>query len=188
KTTITDPLDRTREFDQYRGSPTLTVPADTFTAIFSVSGAAVNATTYSYDGHAQQSGVIDAQGKAWTSTFDLLGQATSRTDPDGGTTTNIRYDGNGKRLESTDARGTTISFTYDALGRRTGKYASAVAAQAPSNQLAKWVYDSSDTAIVRMKFAIGHETTSVAYWNGSAYTKQQKNFNVFGESTGVTIT
>jgi RHS repeat-associated protein len=39
-----------------------------------------------------------------------------------------------------------------------------------------------------MQFAIGKNTSETAYWNHQAYTIQQKNFNIFGESTGETVT
>jgi hypothetical protein len=35
---------------------------------------------------------------------------------------------------------------------------------------------------------IGHQTGSAAYWNGASYTKQEKGFDVFGNSLGVTVT
>src|SRR5262249_4128433 len=133
----------------------------------------------------------EASGPTWSNTFNLLGQVISRTDPDAGATTGIQYDGVGNLTQSTDARGKTVSFTYDAVGRKTGEYLSTVAGQIAGpagNQLSAWVYDNSNNAIANMTNPKGHLTTSQSFWNGNTYTNQQKNFNVFGETLGATIT
>ena len=104
------------------------------------------ATQYVFDKTGHQTDVKNlATGDDWKTGYNLLGQATSKTDPDAGTTT-IAYDAAGNITQTTDARGKTISYTYDALNRKTGEYAATVAAQAPANQLASWVYDNSNNA------------------------------------------
>jgi RHS repeat-associated protein len=185
--TLADPFGRTTELDQYTTAPTLTTPANTFTGIWSLTGGTTTATTYGYDGHGNQATVTDAQTHTWTSTFNLLGQATSKADPDAGTST-LAYDNNANLTQATDSRGKTVSYTYDPLNRKTGRYAATVAAQSASNMLASWVYDNSNTAVSAMTNPIGHLTTSTAYWGGAAYTTQANGFNVFGEPTGETIT
>ncbi|MEV4757823.1 polymorphic toxin-type HINT domain-containing protein [Micromonospora sp. NPDC049559] len=186
-TTVVDPLGRTSQLQQYTTAPTLVTPSNTFTGSFYLTGGTTTATTYGYDGHGNQSTLVDAQNNTWTSTYNLLGQVIGKSDPDAGTST-MAYDGNGNLIQSTDARGKTISYTYDAINRKTGKYDAPVSAQTPQNRAASWVYDNSDSAVLGMKFPIGHLTTSTAYHDGAAYITQQKDFNVFGESLGEIIT
>ncbi|GAA4457858.1 polymorphic toxin-type HINT domain-containing protein [Phytohabitans houttuyneae] len=188
KTTVTDPLGRTSQLIDYSARPTLNTPANTFTGIFSVTGGTAVTSGYGYDGHGNNNSITDVDGNAWTSTYNLLGQVTAKSDPDGGDTTGMTYDGNGNLLQATDARLKTTSTTYDALNRRTGRYAAATASQSASNQLASWVYDNSNNAITGMLYPIGQLTAATAYWGGQAYTVQQNNFNVFGKSTGQTVT
>ncbi len=121
KATVTDPLGRTTEIDEYTSAPTLNTPSNTFTGIFSVSGGTYNATKYGYDGHGNQATITDANGDTWSSTDNLLGQVTSKTDPDAGTIS-MQYDPNGNVIQTTDGRGKTVSYTYDALNRKTGEY------------------------------------------------------------------
>ncbi|MEV6969848.1 RHS repeat-associated core domain-containing protein [Hamadaea sp. NPDC051192] len=194
RTTITDPIGRTSQVDDYKTLPTLTTPADTFTGTFSLSGGAVTSATYGYDGHSNQNTVIQA-GSTWTTEYNLLGQAKSKTDPDAGKST-YKYDANGNLTEAKDSRtsGNTVSYKYDALNRRTAKYVSDLTAQIDNgqtgaNQVAKWVYDNSDGDITyTVKYPIGHQTSSTAYWGGSAYTVRVKNINIFGKATGTIIT
>jgi RHS repeat-associated protein len=187
KATATDPLGRTTEVDEYTSAPTLNTPSNTFTGIFSVSGGTDNATRYGYDTHGNQATITDANNDNWTASFDLLGHATSKTDPVSGTTS-FGYDGNGNVIQTTDARGKTVSYTYDALNRRTGEYDAPVGSQSASNELASWAYDNSNNAVPGMTYPIGHLTTETAYSGGNAYTTQQSGFNIFGESTGETVT
>jgi len=187
KSTVTDPLGRSTELDEYSSAPTLHTPSNTFTGIFSVSGGSYNATKYGYDGHGNQATLTDASGDTWTSTYNLLGQLTAKADPDAGTST-MAYDPDGNLVQSSDARGKTISYTYDALSRKTGEYDAPVASQSSSNELASWVYDNSNNAVSGMTYPIGQLTTATAYSGGAAYITQQKGFNVFGEPLGETIT
>jgi RHS repeat-associated protein len=184
--TVIDPLGRTTELDQYTSAPTVNQPANTFTGIWSVSGGTTAATRYGYDGRGNQNTVTDAQNASWTSTFNLLGQAVARTDPDAGTSS-MKYDGDGNPVEVTDSRGKTVSTTYDALNRKTGLYAAPVTGQTAANQLSGWVYDNSN-GVAGVTNPIGHLTTQTAYWDSAAYTTQFKAFNVFGESLGETVT
>lgn len=191
KTTRTDPVGRTSELDEYTTAPTLTTPLNAATGIFYLTGGATTATAYGYDGHNQQSTTTDAKNHVWTTTYDLAGEVTSKTDPTAGKSSDMTYDGDGNLLQAKDSRGLYVSYTYDALDRKTGQYAAATAAQAayvsttsPGNQTAAWVYDNSDTAISGMTYPVGHVTTATSYSGGYAYVQQAVNFNVFGESLG----
>lgn len=184
--TLTDPLGRTTELWEYSVKPTVTTPTDTFTGTFTVTGGTTVVSKYGYDGHGNQSTLTDAENNVWTSTYNLLGQVVGKSDPDAGTST-MAYDANGNLVETTDGRGKTLSYTYDALNRKTGEYASTVANQSAANQRAKWVYDNSN-AVTGVTNAIGKLTTTIAYRNGAEYSSQQKGFDVFGNSLGVTVT
>jgi len=187
KATATDPLGRTTELDEYTAAPALNTPSNTFTGLFSVSGGTFNATKYGYDGHGNQATITDANGDTWTSTFNLLGQATTKADPDAGTSS-LAYDADGNVIQATDARGKTVSYAYDALNRKTGEYDAPVSSQSSANELDSWAYDNSNNAVAGMTDPVGQLTTETAYSGGAAYTAQQKGFNVFGESLGETIT
>lgn len=188
QTTRTDPLGRTSEIDSYSTRPTLSAPINTFTGPFSISGGTYNAITYGYDGHGEQS-TVTAKGSTWTTVYDLLGRATSKTDPDAGTTS-MAYDAVGNITQTTDARGRSVSSTYDVLNRQTGQYASTVTAQAPGasgNQMAAWTYDN-DNAVSGVTNPIGQRTTATSYNAGNTYTTQQLAFSVFGDSLGQSVT
>ncbi|MFD5272207.1 RHS repeat domain-containing protein [Streptomyces sp. NPDC058335] len=107
QTTRTDALGRTTEVDSYSARPALTIPLNTFTGLFSVSGGIFNAIVYGYDGHGKQS-TVTTKGSTWTTVYDLLGRATSKTDPDASTTSMI-YDAVGNLTQTTDARGKSVS-------------------------------------------------------------------------------
>ncbi|WP_405111433.1 sugar-binding protein [Micromonospora sp. NBC_01405] len=186
KTTVSDQLGRDKELREYSARPTVTTPADTFTGTFTVTGGTATVSTYGYDGHGNQSTLTDADNNVWTSTYNLLGQMVQKSDPDAGSSSTA-YDANGSVVQSTDGRGKTLSFSYDALDRKIGEYASTVANQSAANQRGAWVYDNSN-AVAGVTNAIGKLTTSIAYRGGQTYTSQQKAFNVFGSSLGVTVT
>ncbi|MFE4516270.1 RHS repeat-associated core domain-containing protein [Kitasatospora sp. NPDC056783] len=185
KTTVTDPLGRTVELDDYTVRPTVTAPADTFTGNYTVSGGTSQAITYGFDGHGKQN-TVTAAGSTWTSTYNLLGQVTAKNDPDAGAST-MQYDAVGNLAQSTDSRAKTVSYTYDKLNRKTASYASPLTAQSDTTRLASWVYDN-DNAVAGVTNPIGHTTTSTSYANGAAYAKQSAGFNVFGASLGETVT
>jgi RHS repeat-associated protein len=186
QTTRTDPLGRTSELDQWTSPPTLHTPSNTFTGAWYLTGGTSTATRYGYDGHGNQNTTTDPAGSTWTSTFNLLGQVTAKTDPDAGTST-MRYDGTGNLTETTDSRGKTVSSQYDPLGRRTGLYNAPTSGQSSTNLLASWVYDNANN-VAGVTNPIGRVTTETAYWGGAAYKTQAKAFNAFGESLGETIT
>lgn len=61
---------------------------------------------------------IDCEGSKTLVEYDAVGNKTSMTDPDAGTTT-YEYAADGKLLMQTDARGIVTTNTYDELGRLT---------------------------------------------------------------------
>lgn len=186
KSTVTDPLGRTSETDEYTARPTLNTPSNTFTGTWYATGGTSTATTYGFDGHGNQA-TTTSDGQTWTSTYNLLGQVTSKQDPDTGTTSNLQYDGDGNLLQATDADGNTVSTVFDALNRKTAEYGAATSAQSSSNEISSWVYDNSNNAVSGMKYAIGQLTTETSYSGGAAYMTQQSGFNVFGESLGESV-
>ncbi|MDI5964914.1 RHS repeat-associated core domain-containing protein [Streptantibioticus silvisoli] len=122
--------------------------------------------TYGYDASGNQVGQTDQAtagipSHTWTSTYNLLGQQTSSTDPDTGTTTTT-YDNDGLVLSTTDARGQQVSYTYDAMSRKTGTYNTTTQkVKTAANRVASWTYDT---------LAKGEPTSSTSYYNGSPYT------------------
>ncbi|MFI9787887.1 RHS repeat-associated core domain-containing protein [Kitasatospora sp. NPDC051984] len=185
KTTVTDPLGRTVELDDYTARPTVTAPADTFTGNYTVTGGTSQAITYGFDGHGRQN-TVTAAGSTWTSTYNLLGQVTGKNDPDAGAST-MKYDAVGNLIQSTDSRGRSVSYSYDALNRKTGAFASAVTAQSDATRTASWVFDNDNNAVAGMTNPIGQTTTVTSYANGAAYETQSSGFNVFGAPLGETV-
>ncbi|GIE29391.1 type IV secretion protein Rhs [Actinoplanes italicus] len=190
KTTYTDPLGRTDRIDDYQTRPTVTEPANTFTGEFTVTGGAKTTSTYGFNGQGLQNTITDKAGNTWSTTYNMLGQATEKSDPDAGKVTGLKYDGNGNLTQSTDSRSKTVSFKYDQLNRKIGSYASTIENQSDTNKLAEWVYDNSDNAVPGMAYPLGKLTSSTSYWGTGrdAYKVQQNNFNQFGSSRGATIT
>ncbi|MFI1995285.1 polymorphic toxin-type HINT domain-containing protein [Actinoplanes sp. NPDC020271] len=190
-TATTDPIGRTNALIEYKVRPSVNIPADTFTGSYSIAQPAATemiTTTYGYDARGDRTTVTDTKNNTWTTAYNLLGQTTSKTDPDAGTTTAMSYDSNGNLLQATDARGKTVSTSYDALNRPTGTYAATTGAQSASNQLTKLVYDNSDNAVTNMTYPKGHLTSATSYNGGQPYKFQARGFNVFGASIAETIT
>ena len=182
---VTDALGRKTELDSYTSPPTVGSSTSNNITTVTITGGASQATSYSYNHRGWLADVKDAAtGQDWAKGYNLLGQVTSTADPNAGTTT-MGYDPNGNLASATDAAGHTISYTYDALNRRTGEYDGPGTS---SPQLAAWVYDNSDNAVSGMTDPVGQLTSETSYSGGNAYTIQQKGFNVFGESTGQTVT
>lgn len=189
KATTTDPLGRTTALEEYSTAPTVTKPGNTFTGTWYTTGGTGTTTAYGYDGHGNKATTASA-GSTWTSTYNLLGQVTAKTDPDSGNSS-LSYDADGNLTQTTDSRSDTVSYTYDVLNRKTGEYASTTDAQsagASGNQIAAWVYDNDNTAVTSMTNPVGHVTTATSYTGGYAYVTQALGFNVYGESLGETVT
>jgi RHS repeat-associated protein len=191
KATQTDPLGRTSVTLEYSVAPTLTVPSNTNTGVFYVSGGTALTVSYGYDGHGNQATTTDADGQVFTSVYDLLGRVTEKEDPTAGDSF-MSYDPDGNVVQSEDSRSKYVSYTYDKLGRKTAEYASVdtTAAQTagPSGtETYAWFYDNSNAAIKGMPYPIGQLTTQITYANDSTYTEQTSGYNIFGESLGEEI-
>ena len=143
-----------------------------------------NATTsYTYDTAGRQSTVTDSAGNQWSYHYDLLGELTSQTDPNTGTSSYGPYDVDGNLLQLTDSRGQKIGYTYDWDDRETAEYdLTKASTESGSNELASWAYDS---------LAKGLPTSSTRYVGGtagSAYTEAVTGYNAQGQPTGGTYT
>ena len=189
KTTVTDPLGRTSKLIEYTANPTLNVPSNTFTGVFTISGGTPVTTTYGYNAQSKQDSTTDNAGNTWTQTYDLLGRQLTSTDPDGGTST-MTYDPNGNLVQTEDTQSKPLSYTYDALNRKTAEYNALTSAQVnfgsttgTPNEVASWIYDNSN-GVSGVTDAIGQTTTQTAYTGASAYAEQSLGFNNFGESLG----
>jgi RHS repeat-associated protein len=180
----TDGLGRTTEEDSYTSWPSVTTGTNTGgLPTVSVTGGATQATTYSYNTRGWLATTATG-GQQWTSNYNLLGQVTSATSPNAGTTS-MAYDNNGNLTQTTDQLGHPITTTYDALNRKTGEYDGSSDTAPP---IATWTYDNSNS-VSGVTDPIGQLTTENAYdQNGDEFSFQQTGFNAFGESLGETIT
>jgi len=142
-------------------------------------------TAYTYTPAGQLAAVTDATGKnTWTYGYDLLGNQTSESDPDSGSSTST-YDDSGNLLSVTQVGATasadkTISYTYDQDNRKTAEFdTTGGASETSSDELASWTYDT---------LAAGQPTSSVAYVGGTSgtkYTQSVTGYNAYGLPQGV---
>ena len=157
--TVTDALGRTTELDSYTAAPAVSSSTSGGITTVSITGGTTQATGYSYNHRGELSDVKDAAtGEDWSRGYNLLGQVTSTTDPNSGTTSKS-YDSNGNLTGTTDADGHALTYTYDALNRKTGEYDGP---STSSPQLASWVYDNSNN-VSGVTDPIGHLTTETSY-------------------------
>jgi RHS repeat-associated protein len=148
-----------------------------------LAGEADTTVNYTYKPAGQVDTIKDNAGNAWSYSYNLLGQKTSQTDPDTGTTTYDKYDVVGNLLQMTDPRGQVLSYTYDWDNRRTAEYNGPWSATPdPTKELASWQYDT---------LAKGYPTSSTRYVggaSGSAYTEAVTGYNTAYQPTGSTLT
>ncbi|MCF3129503.1 polymorphic toxin-type HINT domain-containing protein [Streptomyces olivochromogenes] len=145
---------------------------------------AADATTrYSYTPAGQVDSVSDSAGNNWSYKYDLLGEKTSQTDPDAGTTTFDKYDVLGNLLQTTDPRGQVLSYGYDWNNRRTAEYTGSWSATPdPGKQLTSRLFDT---------LAKGYPTSSTRYVGGAsgkAYTEAVTGYNTAYQPLGATLT
>ena len=113
-------------------------------------------TKYGYNAAGQNTSISDANGNAWTYTYNLLGQQTQVTDPGTGTagssgqagTSKYTYDPDGNVMSVTDPMGNVITYAYDALNRKIAEYNDTTGTPV---KVASWLYDT---------LAKGHLTSS----------------------------
>ncbi|MEP7199185.1 MAG: hypothetical protein ABI874_05135, partial [Chloroflexota bacterium] len=77
-------------------------------------------TNYAYDVLGNLTSVTDAANNVTTLTYDALSRKRTMTDPDMGYW-QYNYDSASNLISQTDAKGQTITFVYDALNRLTNK-------------------------------------------------------------------
>ncbi|MEW1648446.1 ricin-type beta-trefoil lectin domain protein [Streptomyces sp. NPDC091219] len=145
---------------------------------------AADATTrYTYTPAGQLDSVKDSAGNAWSYEYDLMGERTSQTDPNTGTTTFDKYDAVGNLLQTTDPRGQVLSYAYDWDNRATAEYAAPWSATPdPAKQQISRVFDT---------LAKGYPTSSTRYvggTSGSAYTAAITGYNTSYQPLGSTLT
>jgi RHS repeat-associated protein len=102
--------------------------------------AGVPTTSYTYtpDGEDDITSITDAAGDVMTYTYDWLGRRLTTHDPNAGTETST-YDAAGRITSTVDARGTKVSYTYDSLGRRRVAWSGE---PQTGTKLAEWTYDT----------------------------------------------
>ncbi|GHJ47115.1 hypothetical protein Cs7R123_44570 [Catellatospora sp. TT07R-123] len=127
---------------------------------------AYDTTTYGYNLRNELTSVSDAAGNDWTYTFDLLGRKTAASDPDTGTT-QMSYDNAGQLTTSTDGRGQALTYVYDNLGRKTKLHNGTTTA---GPLLASWTYDTVDlgqlTSSTRYDGSLAYVVTVSSYDDG----------------------
>jgi RHS repeat-associated protein len=166
ETTFTDGRGLTSKIYQYHAgvTPGPSDPASDY-----------DVTSYTYTPAQQLATITDAAGNQWSYSYDLLGDQTSQTDPDAGTSSST-YDAAGQLMSVTDARGDTISYTYDGDGRKTGEYdTTGGAAENSGDEIASWTYDTLKKGML---------TSSSSYYGGQAYTESVVGYNSYGLPTG----
>ncbi|APE20083.1 hypothetical protein SVEN_0642 [Streptomyces venezuelae ATCC 10712] len=157
--TLTDALGRTTEVRQYK--------AGTPTGLY-------DATVTTYDVAGRVVLRKDSSNNEWRYTYDLLGQATSSSDPDSGEL-HRQFDATGRVASSTDARGRTSSFTYDLLGRQTAVYEGTDTTDASKKTL-EWTYDGKKK---------GKPDSSTRFVNGVPYKATVNGYDIGYRPTGV---
>ncbi|WP_152648592.1 ricin-type beta-trefoil lectin domain protein [Streptacidiphilus anmyonensis] len=142
-----------------------------------------SATSYTYWPTGQVHTISDTAGNQWSYSYDLLGELTSQTDPNTGTTTLGPYDTGGDLQQSTDGRGQTLSYQYDWAGRLQGEYTGNWSTSpSPANQLTGYTYDSlADGLLTSASRYIGGNTTG-----GKAYTTTITGYDTAYQPTGYT--
>ncbi|TDU04192.1 RHS repeat-associated protein [Streptomyces sp. 846.5] len=141
-------------------------------------------TRYTYTAAGQVATVKDTAGNTWSYNYNLLGQKTSQTDPNTGTSTFDKYDVLGNLLQSTDSRGQSTSSVYDWDNRVVATYAAPWSATPdPATELTSTLYDT---------LAKGYATSTSSYVGGSGtggktYTQGVIGYTTAYQPTGTTL-
>lgn len=169
-TAITDARGNTVELDQWTTAPTISGNV--------LTGGIARRTTYQYTVLGQQLGMTTAAGTSlaatWSSTYDLAGRITAKTDPDSGSSSSS-YDDTGAVITTTDANSHTLGYSYDDLGRKTGEYDGGLTGP----QLAGWTYDTLQA---------GQLTASTRYTSTGNYVIAATGYDAAGNLTGTSTT
>jgi RHS repeat-associated protein len=103
-------------------------------------------TSYGYDIHGNLTSVTDPNGNATTYVYDDFGQMLSQQSPVSGTTTYV-YDDAGNLKQVADANGAVTVRQYDVVNRVT----SATSTREQTSEIVSWSYDDATAG----RFAIG---------------------------------
>jgi RHS repeat-associated protein len=95
-------------------------------------------TAYAYDIHGNLTAVTDPNGNVTSYIYDDFGRMLSQTSPVTGVTT-YAYDPSGDLISTTDANAATTTRTYDALGR----VLTAISSRDTDTQQVTWTYDDA---------------------------------------------
>jgi RHS repeat-associated protein len=169
-TTISDARGRTTDLYTYHSgvSPDPSGPAADYSA-----------THYTYFPNGKQHTVVDTAGNSWSYQYNVLGQQTSRTDPDSGASLST-YDNGGRLITQTDARGKQTTFSYDDDNRKTGSYdTTTTKTLTAANQIAGWTYDTVKK---------GYPASTTSYSAGDIYTQTVLAYNQFASPGAVKTT
>jgi RHS repeat-associated protein len=140
--------------------------------------------SFTYNGLGQQAAYVDKNGNTLTYGFDVLGNRTTTTYPDG-TDETLVYDANHNQVSSTDRTGRTTRYQYDALNRLTQ-------IDYPDGSTIKRRYDA-DGQLVAMTDENGN-TITYAYDADGRVTQSTDalgdtttfSYDVFGHMTSLT--
>ncbi|MDI5966117.1 RHS repeat domain-containing protein [Streptantibioticus silvisoli] len=114
----------------------------------------------------------------WTTSYDLLGDIYSATDPDTGTTTTA-YDDDAEVTGTTDQDQHQLTYDYDPLGRKTDEYKGTTS----GTKIASWSYDPTG--------AKGYPASAIAYDQTSGkqtYSSTVAGYTTDYQPTGTTVT
>jgi len=122
-------------------------------------------TRYGYDVQGNLTSVTDPNGNVTTYVYDDFGRMQRQSSPVSGLTT-YAYDPSGNVLSSVDANGAVMTRTYDALNR----ILSSVATRTSSSETVTWSYDSTTAG----SFGIGHVATLTDPTGSTAYRYERR--------------
>jgi RHS repeat-associated protein len=135
-------------------------------------------TTYAYDLHGNLTAVTDPNGNATAYVYDDFGRMISQTSPVTGTT-QYAYDPAGNLTSSTDANGATTTRTYDAANRIT----SSVATVSSVSETVAWTYDSG-----AVEFGRGRISTLTDPSGSASYSYERRGLlNAEQKSVGAAV-
>jgi len=113
-------------------------PAHRLSAVHQTLGTGNVATTYAYDIAGNLTSVTDPNGNVTSYVYDDFGRMLTQTSPVTGTTS-YTYDSAGNLTSTTDANGATTNRTYDVLGR----VLDAVSTRDSESEEVGWTYDDA---------------------------------------------
>lgn len=146
--TSIDARGRTTTLAQYHRDPETQKDKDTPDEVVNLTH---TDTTYTYTPAGQLASMTDTgttvnatEKNTWEYGYDWAGRQTSANDPDAGATTTT-YDVLGRVTTRTNGNGDTLGYTYDALGRQTSlrDLPAGVTNPAEGVERATWTYDTT---------------------------------------------